>query len=54
MTDRQQRTERAMGEAMYQMAVSMPDDKGMDDYVPFSFMMEQEDRRSKQLNGLSK
>lgn len=54
MTDRQQRTERAMGEAMYQMAMSMPDDKGMDAYVPFSYMMEQEDRRSKQLNGLSK
>ncbi len=53
MTDRQERTERAMGEAMYQMAMSMPDYKGMGDCVPFSYMMEQEDRREKQLNELS-
>eukprot|EP00573_Skeletonema_grethae_P003017 CAMPEP_0201688826 /NCGR_PEP_ID=MMETSP0578-20130828/2525_1 /ASSEMBLY_ACC=CAM_ASM_000663 /TAXON_ID=267565 /ORGANISM="Skeletonema grethea, Strain CCMP 1804" /LENGTH=191 /DNA_ID=CAMNT_0048173285 /DNA_START=142 /DNA_END=717 /DNA_ORIENTATION=+ len=51
MTDRQQRTERAMGEAMYQMAMSLPDDVG--DYIPFSYMVEQEDRREKQLDELS-
>ncbi len=53
MTERQQRTEKAMGEAMHQMFMSLPDDKDFSDYIPFSYMTEQEDRREKQLDELS-
>ena len=41
-----------MGEAMYQMAMSMPNDNIMD-AVPFKYMMEEVDRREKQLEDLT-
>jgi hypothetical protein len=53
MTDRQMRTEKAMGEAMYQLAMSMPDDKDMD-VDPFSHMMDEMNRREEQLKDLTK
>ena len=41
-----------MGEAMYQMAMLMPNDNIMD-AVPFKYMMEEVDRRQKQLEDLT-
>ena len=53
MTDRQKRTEEAMGEAMYQMAMSFPDDMNDMNADPFKFMREKMDSREKQFNDLS-
>ena len=53
MTDRQSRTEEAMGEAMYQMAMSMPDDFKDVNADPFSYMAEKMERREEQLKDLT-
>ena len=53
MTDRQARTEAAMGQAMYELFMARPDAFDEQNANPFSSMMEQMDKREEQLKDLS-
>lgn len=53
MTDRQARTEAAMGQAMYELFNAMPEAFDEQNANPFSSMMEQVDKREEQLKDLS-
>jgi len=53
MTDRQARTEAAMGQAMYELFTAMPEAFDEQNANPFSSMMEQVDKREEQLKDLS-
>lgn len=53
MTDRQARTEAAMGQAMYELFMAMPEAFDEQNANPFSSMMEQMDKREEQLKDLS-
>ena len=53
MTERQARTEAAMGQAMYELFMAMPEKFDEQNANPFSSMMEQMDKREEQLKDLS-